>query len=94
MMKREQIRVLNTELNRLGYISTRNVAQRRHPKSATVKRAEKIVAQHERTVQRERSKIDKKYRQLRDRARKAIYFGTEREALAAVRKVAEFHARH
>lgn len=57
---------------------------------ASVRRARRIIARFDAEVRRKNRKIDRTYGKLKDRATHLLHFGTEKQTLAAVRKLEAF----
>lgn len=94
MMKQAQIKVLNEELNTASWIQSSNIARRRLPQPRAVKQAKKVLAKYETTICRAAAKIDRQYKKLKNKARHAIYFGTEKQAMLAIRAALKFYMDH
>jgi len=94
MLKQAQIKVLNEELKSATWIQSQQIAKRRLPKGKQVRAAERIVAAHERKVRRAAAQMERAYAKLKVKAKHAIYFGTEKEAMLAIRAAIKFYMDH
>lgn len=94
MMKQAQIKVLNEELRQAGYLSLSKIVKRRVPKTAAVRAAERTLKKYDAAVRKEEKKMNKTYANLKTKARREIYFGTEKSALLAVRAVHKYQMDH
>lgn len=89
MLTREQTKVLLDDLRSVGSSAYRE-AKRLLPMPHHVKVAEKIIAAFNRKREQLSGRLQTRLSKLKAKARHEIYFGTEKSALAAVRKFRQF----